>query len=281
MTTYRVTGWRRQLMWWVLGPFLALGLGLALFDSSSRAAGGAILALMLPFVALWEWLVRRSRLELHETGIRLHDATGVLRVAWSEIVDLRIEPGHEGLVTGAPIEGKAAERLAAAAPLDPTLDGLDVQLRLERRFVPLQPFAGALLRGPLAADIARHAPHLRKPFDRLQRRPAAAPTQLQPIASSQHRAGRRRNVLVSIVVAGALLLSFVLIGLGAHAQAWFFSIAYALLDPLLALSTAIGAWQLLRRRQWLLGALGLAFALVLAGWTVESVRALHALATLP
>lgn len=59
----------------------------------------------------------------------LRCATGTLAAAWDDIVDVRIDGGHEAFIIAAPLEDKAAARLAGAATLDPSLDRLDVQLR--------------------------------------------------------------------------------------------------------------------------------------------------------
>jgi uncharacterized membrane protein (UPF0182 family) len=80
---------------------------------------------------------------------------------------------------------------------------------------------------------------------------------------------RSRNWLVAGLVAAALAGTLVLSAMGARTQAWFFTVAYGVLDPLSAVFAGFYAWQLLRKKNWLLGILLVLLALVMVGWTVE------------
>ncbi len=266
---YRISIWRYLVMWWALGPFLLLGLGLALFSDESRGAGVAIALLMAPFLLLWHWLVGKARLEVSATGVRLHDFGGGCAAAWGDIVDLRVDRGHEGFITGAPLEGKGALHLAQTAGPMQMHDERDLELIGARRFIPLKAFAFHLRRGDLRADIGRHAPHLLPALAALDAPPAPKPP-LSPAA-------RRRNGLLALVGIAAIAGSFVLIAQGARWQTRFFTAAYAIIDPLFALTSGYYAWQLLKRKNWLLGVPILLFALVMVGWTARNWTQLLAL----
>ena len=266
---YHISIWRYLILWWALGPFLLLGLGLANFsDEKTKGAGIAIVCLMAPFLLLWHWLARKSRLELSPQGVRLREVGSDLEVAWSEITGLRMDRGHEGFITAQRIEGKGAERLAANAGPMQMHGERDMQLIGERRFIPIKAFAFHLRKGDMRAVIIGHAPHLQGALDAIPAPPRALTT-----------SERRRNWIVACLIVASLALGFILAGKGARWQAWFFTVAYGILDPLFALFAAIGAWHLLRKRNWLLGILTALLALVMAGWAVrnwhEFQRLLH------
>lgn len=257
---YHISIWRYLILWWALGPFLLLGLGLAIFsDAKTKGAGIAIVCLMAPFLLLWHWLVRKSRLEISPQGVRLREAGSDLKIAWPEITGIRLDRGHEGFITARSIEGKGAERLAANAGPMQMHDTLDMQLLGEQRFIPIKAFAFHLRSGDMREVILGYAPHLKSALD-------AVPTPPRRLTSAE----RRRNWIVACLIAASLALSAILVGKGERWQAWFFTVAYGILDPLVALFAAIGAWQLLRKRNWLLGVLSALLALVMAGWAVKN-----------
>lgn len=260
---YRISIWRYLVMWWVLGPFLLLGLGLAIFsDENSRGAGIIVALIMAAFLLLWHWLVRRAWLEITPSGVRLHDSGGDLEATWQELIDLRTDPGYEGFITAWPMASKGAERIAASASVMAMDDQRNRELIGARRFISIQAFAFHLRRGDLRPVIARYAPHLKAALDAQDAPRAPKP----PLAPEQ----RRRNWLIALIIAAAIAGSFVLIAQGERSQRWFFTLAYAVLNPLFALWFCFNGWQLLKKRNWLLGALMLLLALVMVGWSVQN-----------
>ena len=225
---YHISIRRYLILWWALGPFLLLGLGLAIFSGEkTKSAGIAIVCLMVPFFVLWHWLVRKSRLEISSQGVRLREVSGDLEIAWPEITGLRMERGHEGFITA-------------------------------QRFIPIKAFAFHLRSGDMRGVILGYAPHLKGALGDIA-------AQRRSLTDS----GRRRNWIVAGVVAAALAMSCVLIAKGERWQAWFFTVAYGLLHPLVAILAAIYAWLLLRKRNWMLGVLFALLAIIMACWAVN------------
>ncbi len=260
---YRISIWRYLVAWWGLGPFILIGLGIAIFsDGDSRGAGIVIVLIIVPFLVLWHWLAGRARLEITSQGVRLHDFGGGLEAAWQDIIDMRTDGGHEGFITVRPMATKSARRIAAAAGMMQMHDERDIQLIGEQRFIPIKAFAFHLRRGDLRQVIARHAPHLRNALDGLD----APPAPRSPLSPRR----RRQNWLVAVIIAASVVGSFALIAKGAHSQMWFFTVAYSVLNPLFALFSGLYAWQLLRNNNRLLGVLMLLLALVMAGWSVQN-----------
>jgi hypothetical protein len=214
---------------------------------------------MAPFLLLWHWFVRKSRLEISPQGVCLREVGSELKIAWSEIIGLRMERGHEGFITAQRMEGRGTERLGASAGPMQMHDARDMQLLGERRFIPIKAYAFHLRRGDLRDVILGYAPHLKGALD-------AIPAPPRALTASE----RRRNWIVACLVVASLALSVVLVGKGERWQAWFFTVAYGILDPLVALFAAIGAWHLLRKRNWLLGILTALLAIVMAGWAVKN-----------
>lgn len=229
---YRISIWRYLVMWWALGPFLLVGLGLAVLGDTAngRLAGVAISSLMGSLLLFWHWLARRARLEISPAGVRVAEVGGSAEASWRDIVDIRLDREDEGFVLAASV-------------------------------IPIRPFAWHLRRGDLRAQIERHAPHLVAALAALD-----APPSKRPLTAAE----RRANWLVFLVVVGMLGVGAFLVTRGAVAQAWFFAVGYSIVNPLLALTSGYYAWQLLRRRGWLLGVLTLLLALVMAGWSVQS-----------
>ena len=109
--------------------------------------------------------------------------------------------------------------------------------------------------------IAQHAPHLKNALDALDAPPVPRP----PATPAQ----RRRNWLVAGIIVAAIAGTLILIARGERSQAWFFTVAYGVIDPLFALYSGYYAWRQLKRKNWLLGVPMLLFALVMTGWTVQ------------
>jgi len=154
------------VLWLILGPFVLLGLFLGIIaDGGESGAGFAIVLVIAPFLVAWEWLVRWTHLELSEQGLRLRQLGMTLETTWSNIEDIRLDPGREGFVTVEPLEGRGATRLArlrgagfyGGSMYSPTQQ----EFMARRRWVPIEPFARYHLRhGTLARNLARFAPDL-------------------------------------------------------------------------------------------------------------------------
>jgi hypothetical protein len=260
---YHISIWRYLVMWWFLGPFVLLGLGILIFaEPKSQGAGLLVLLIMAPFLLLWHWLARRARLTVSPLGLRTSELGGGLEVAWTDIAGFRGDPGHEGFFTATPMQGKGADQLASYSDPIGAYDAQDQQWINERRWFPLRTFACHLRRGDLREVIVGYAPHLTEALNALD-----APPPSKPAPTPEDR---RRNKLVVAIVAVAFAWGFVLIWKGEQWQAWFFTITYGLLDPLFTVAAAAGAWLCLRRRQWLPGALSALLALILFGWTLHN-----------
>lgn len=163
--SYFISPLRRSLLWWILGPFLLLSLALFLAGpEETRGAGLALSLVFSPFLIWWHWYMRRVRLELSAQGVTQRQGRHVLCAPWADIESLRLDRGREGFVTRVPMEGSAAERLAAIRGLwvsgVPFYDETQQQLMGERRFIPIDPFAYLLRSGRLLADLDQFVPEL-------------------------------------------------------------------------------------------------------------------------
>ena len=266
---YHVGPWRLAWIWLGCGPIAIGCIALGLFadasvDRAALIAGGAVwLAVLLGIT----WLVRRARLEISDEGICLRQTGYRLEAKWSDVTELIVERGREGFVTRRPVGGKGAERLAAAASVSGYSQFDEAQRALldAHRLIPIEAFAWHLRKGMLGRDIRRCAPHLASAVTMATSKPITVPTTA---------AQRRRNALAAGLILLGLAIGFALIELGEHAQAWFFGGAYAVLDPLLALSAGYSAFALFRRRSWLFGTLTGLLALVMIGWTLRDWQVL-------
>jgi len=260
---YHISIWRYLVMWWFFGPFLLLSLGIAVFaEPKTRGAGIALMLLMAPFILLWHWLARRMRLTISRQGLCTTELGGKLEIPWAGIIGFRGTPGHEGFVAAEPIASKGAENLVNNASAYALFDEQDLQLIRERRFIPMRAFAWHFRHGDLCAVIAEYAPHLKDALNVLD-----APPEPRRVPTPQEK---RRNQLVAAIIVAAFVWGFVLIWKGETWQAWFFTVTYGLLDPVLAIAAGASAWICLRRKQWLMGTLTLLFALVMAGWSLRN-----------
>lgn len=162
---YHVSPLRQWLLWFVIGPILAFLVVLSISsDAADRAAFLIVAGLMMVIALPFDLIVRRTRLELSATGVRLRQTGYELAARWDDIEDLRLTPGREGFVTRAPMAGKGAARLArlrfAGAANVALYDAEQQSLLAERRFIPIEAFAWHLRRGGMREDIVRSAPHL-------------------------------------------------------------------------------------------------------------------------
>jgi hypothetical protein len=241
---YRISPWRRAVLWCVLGPFLALGVALVFAggNAATRTAGIVLVAIMALGLAGWEWLVNRTYVEVTAEGVELHQLGLHLRAAWSDVAALSLRRGREGFIVRAPLSGAGPERLAALRHIGafgaPLYDDEQNALLRAQRFIPIDAFGWHLRHGTLVQEVARLAPHVRIGGE--------------PAASA--RASASGLVLAAVIIAVA-------IGLGLSAPDYAAA-------PLIVLGSGVNAFRTLRSRSLLVGGLFVAFTLVTLGWTV-------------
>ena len=162
---YHVSPWRRWLLWFVIGPMFLVFVIAAVFVPALDArilltTGGFVFLVVMPF----DWIARWTRLELSPSGIRLRQFGYTLDTPWTNILELRLCQGREGLVTKEPMTGKGPAVLASFRGIGVGrtrfYDAEQRELLGQRRFIPIEAFAWYLRHGKLAADISRFAPHL-------------------------------------------------------------------------------------------------------------------------
>ena len=268
---YHISIWRYLVLWWALGPFLLLGVAFAFSaDEKVRLAGIVLMSIMSLLLLGWHWLARRSWLEISSRGVRVNELGGGLEVAWTDIIDLRIDRGHEGFITAQPMDAAGARRLATTAGAVQMHDALDLQLIGEQRYLPIKAFAVHLRRGDLRNAITRHAPHLNAALATLE----AMPVQRDALTPSTDGEERQRTRILPAAVA----ITPVLIVAGERSQAWFFATANAGLSPLIALGAGYSAWRMIKEKSYLVGSLAMLFCLVMAGRSVVAWTQLQQLA---
>ncbi len=178
-SSFRISPLRRSILWLVLGPFLLMGIGMC-FSPDSRAAGIYLASLMAVFLALWQWLVSFTRLEISSWGVKLRQLGWKLEAPWEEIDHLSRDKGREGFVVLRPMEGTGARRLAGVSGFGyyGTPMYTDTQRSwMERgQWIPIEPFMYAFHKGPLRERIEESAPGL------LGRDPARAGERLAALA---------------------------------------------------------------------------------------------------
>jgi hypothetical protein len=256
---YRISPWRRAVLWCALGPFVALGLGLWALgpDESTRAAGAVVVAVMAVCLGGWQWLVSRTTLVLTPAGVQLRQAGMHLAASWSDVQALCLVRGREGLVLRTPLAGRGAARLAALSGIAvggaPLYDDEQRALMRERRFIPIEAFAWHAYHGTLATDVARLAPHVCAGATT----PTAKPRAAQPM----------------YLLAAALLLVAIVIGAwltfaSANTQGWIATVVQCTVAPSMALGAGVSTWSALRARAVLVGTLFAASTLVTGAWTL-------------
>ena len=108
-------------------------------------------------------LLRYTRLELSERGVKVYQFGYTLETEWDNVAALYDVAHAEGLILHRPMQCGGATVLGAfrntGAPAGLLLYN-DEQVRLlaERRFIPIEAFAHWLKHGGLREDLKRHAP---------------------------------------------------------------------------------------------------------------------------
>lgn len=262
---YRLRSWRRWLMWWMFLPMLLVGLLMAMSGDAGANAAGAVLMLMAGTVlAGWEWLWRRTVLELCATGPRLRQLGYTLETPWSNVAGLHIEPGREGFVLLQPLDTPDARRLASYGGLYGQYAGNQANWIAQQRFIPIEAFAWHLRKGTLATELAAKAPQLAAAIRALQK-----PAQAKPAATPGQR---RRNLALWLFIAALVMVSMVLGWKQPVGLTRVIDYAYAALAPLLALQAGASTWQVARQRLWGMTLLMTASTLVALGWCVIALQ---------
>ncbi len=245
---------RQSVPWIIFGPLLVSGGALAVFGAgeAERTGGSTLLVVFLAVALGMHALIRRARLELDAEGVRLRQIGFDLRVPWSRIAELSLERGREGFLTREPIDGDGAARLAGLRRfgfLGAPMYSSDQQAAMAgRRWIPIEPFAWALRRGSLAADIARFAPDV----------PASTPPATSPATQAKGFGTAALVIGLSLAVAALVAMS----------PAWwrsFIGVALAaVLASLLTLRAILSARNGFRGRSRVAGMLFSLLALLLA-----------------
>lgn len=237
---YRISPLRRALLWLCLGPLALIGLALWIFGGGSdRTAGMVVFGLMVVLLALWQWFITRTRIELTDKGVRLYQFAMYMETTWSNIESISTERGHEGFITKSALASKGAGRLSGLRDTGPYHEDQREFMR-QRRWIPIEPFGWYLRRGSLAKDIARLAPHL---CDALSEAKLNAPR--PPIFTS-----RRSGAIVIGVIVGAIALGFAVDAAPDSWQRWFSALLWSILTPVLALQFVLIARTRLQERSW-------------------------------
>lgn len=146
---------------------MALIFGSIISGEGSLGAVGFILLLVTsPFSILLLVAAFRTRLSVDERGLNARGTVGMssVGVAWDEIQALRLEPGSEGAILKAPLEGKGSKMMklfAGAAFRGVSLYSPEVQqLITEGRFLPLEAFTWWFQKGDLRSAIEKYCPRV-------------------------------------------------------------------------------------------------------------------------
>jgi len=275
--SYRISPIRRSMIWWILGPFLLMGLGIMIFgEEKSRGAGFIIILVTAPWLLFWKWYMGRIRLELSPEGVTHRQGKLVMHAPWTQVERVRLDWSREGIILREPLEGRAAERLAAIRGIwisgVPHYDEEQQQLMGQHRVIPIDPFAYLLRNGRLLAAFDEWAPELgkatratieeRKLQKRLPKLPATPRQQMK--------------LFWFIVPMGTLIGLGVWAGVAPDSQAariteWTINVVYTGAMPLLAFVAAWSSRNSFRSGSKVLGIMFALLAVVLLLWSLVYV----------
>lgn len=256
---YRLRGWRRWLMWWMFAPLLAGGLLLAISgDAGAGAAGAVLMTVAGAVLAGWEWIWRRTTLEITATGVRLRQLGYTLETPWSNIAGFHAESGHEGFVLAKPLDTADARRLASFGGLSGQYASHQMVWIANQCFIPIEAFSWHLRQGALATDVAARAPHLAPAI--------SAVNALAPPAPALAPAQRRRQLALWLLIGMLVVASMVLAWTQPARLGRMLDYAYAALAPLVVLQTGMGTWHFVRRRHWGMALMTAMSTVVALGW---------------
>ena len=113
-------------------------------------------------------LLRYTRLELSERGVKLYQFGYTLESPWDNVAAFYDVKRAEGLVLHRPMECKGASVLRAFRKTGTggavrMYNDEQVSLLADRRFIPIEAFAYWLRHGRLREDLVRHAPSAMTP----------------------------------------------------------------------------------------------------------------------
>ena len=134
-------------------------------EPEERNALALTATFILACACLLYLVLRFSRLELSETGIKLYQIGYTLETAWDNVAALYDVGGAEGLVLHRPMRCRGASVLRGFR--NTSIGGglrfynvEQVELLADRRFIPIEAFAHWLKRGRLRHDLVCRAPSL-------------------------------------------------------------------------------------------------------------------------
>ena len=272
--SYRISPWRRSFLWWILGPFVLLGLGILLFgEDDEKGAGLIFILLMAPWLIWWHWYLGRLRLEVSPEGIIHRHGSLVLSAPWSQIERVRVDRAREGIVVRDPMEGRAADRLVSIRGMwmsgVPFYDDEQQQLMGERRFIPIDPFAYLLRNGRLLAHLDEFAPKLGRATrgelahqEKLRRLPKL------PAPPEQQMKQFYLVLLIASLVGLGVWMAVAPESLVARSADWVMNIAVAVCLPLWALVSLWSSRNSFRSGARTLGVLFALFGVVQALFTL-------------
>ena len=148
------------------GLCIALAAAAGASEDPAEQRALAITAVALcGFTALMYRMLRFTRFELSQSGVRLYQIGYTLETGWDNVAALYDVRGAQGLVLHRPMEDRGASVLSAfrntGAGAGMRLYGPEqVRLLAERRFIPIEPFAHSLKHGRLREELRRYAPSI-------------------------------------------------------------------------------------------------------------------------
>jgi len=167
-TVYHINPLR---LWLVPGMFLIIAAFMLALPSISTAPPATrnvpiyLGIFFLAFAAVMYLIMRRTRLELSQEGVRLDQFGYRLETAWENVAYLDDAPEAEALVLHRPMDCSGAFNLSAARNVEISGNRFfsDEQIGLiaERRLIPIKAFSYHLKSGQLRDDLVSRSTALR------------------------------------------------------------------------------------------------------------------------